>query len=164
MKHLPLYGRSLLVAAGVLLSSAALASQSAPMTVQANVVATCELSSVPLIDFGNLDPTIDNVTQGDITWKCTNGFDTVIKLDGGGSTNILARTMTGAGTLPYQLYTDAARTQVFGDDVDGVSAAVSGVGYATAGNVTVYGRVLQADAATAVAGAYSDTVNVTIVF
>jgi spore coat protein U domain-containing protein, fimbrial subunit CupE1/2/3/6 len=164
MKHLPLYRRSLLVAAGVLLSSAALADQSATMTVQANVLASCELSSVPTIDFGNLDPTTDNLTQGDITWVCTNGYDTVIKLDGGGSANILARTMGGAGTLPYQLYTDASRTQVFGDDVNGSSAAVSGVGYASPGTVAVYGRVLQADAATAVAGAYSDTVNVTIVF
>jgi spore coat protein U-like protein len=70
------------------------------------------------------------------------------------------------GALPYQLYTDSARTTIFGDGTPGggSTAAVSGTGYASPANVTVYGRVLAASAGAATAGSYSDTVLVTIVF
>lgn len=145
-------------------SSFAMASDVANMQVTANVAPSCQLTAVPTLAFGTLDPLADNLAQADITWVCTNGYNTVITLDGGGSADINARAMSGAGTLPYQLYTDSARTQIFGDGVTGNAAPVSGVGYASPGNVTVYGRVLQADAAVAVNGNYTDTVQVTIVF
>ena len=72
--------------------------------------------------------------------------------------------MAGPGALPYQLYTDAGRSQIFGDGTTGNAAGVSGTGYATPDTVTVYGRVAQADAQAAKNGNYNDTVVVTIVF
>lgn len=158
--------RGALVAAisGILLGGAVNADDTANMTVTANVAPSCQLNSVPTIAFGTLDPLADNDAQGDIAWVCTNGYDTVITLGTGGSNDISARAMGGAGTLPYQLYTDAARTQVFGDGITGNAVPVSGAGYSSPGAVTVYGRVQQADAAVAVNGNYSDTVQVTIVF
>ena len=158
--------RRLLAAAvsSLSLCGAALADDTANLTVSATVTPSCKLTTAPTLGFGALTPTANNDAQTNITWVCTNGFNTVIKLGGGGSGNIGARAMGGAGALPYQLYTDAGRTSVFGDGTTGNTVAVSGVGYSTVGNVPVYGRVLQANAAVAPAGAYSDTVQITIVF
>jgi spore coat protein U-like protein len=142
---------------GTLIGGVATADQVANMTVSANVVAACQLTSIPTIAFG---------AQGNISWVCTNGFSSEIRLDGGNTGDINGRRMSdgASGTLAYQLYTDASRTTVFGDGTTQNDVPVTGIGYATPQNVTVYGRVLQADAALATAGAYTDTVDVTIVF
>jgi spore coat protein U domain-containing protein, fimbrial subunit CupE1/2/3/6 len=150
--------------AGVLLSGVATADDVANLSVTANVAPSCQLSAAPTLAFGTLNPLANNDAQGNITWVCTNGFNTVIRLGGGSSGNINGRTMGGAGTLPYQLYTNAARTIVFGDGTTGSTVPVAGVGYGSPATVTVYGRVLQANAAVATNGNYSDTVQVTIVF
>ena len=154
-----------IAAACTLTSTISVADDVANMLVSANVAPSCQLNSVQNIAFGTLNPLADNDTQGDIVWVCTAGTNTTIELDGGGSGNILARTMTGpAAPLPYQLFTDAGRSQIFGDGTTGNSVGVAGVGYATPGTVTVYGRVAQADAQTAQNGNYNDTVVVTIIF
>ena len=141
------------------------ADDTANMTVTANVAPSCQLTTVDTLGFGTLDPTSDNDAQADITWVCTSGFNTTIELDGGSSGDLTARTMGGSGILPYQLFRDAARTEVFGDGSAGsFTTPVSGTGYGNPDTVTVYGRVDQADAAAAVAGNYLDTVGVTIVF
>jgi len=164
MRHRYLKAGAIAVAC-TLTSGISIADDVANMLVTANVAPSCQLNSVPTIAFGTLDPLIDNNTQGDIIWVCTSGTSTVIQLNGGGSGNILARTMTGTpGALPYQLYTDASRSQIFGDGTTGNDVGVSGTGYATPDTVTVYGRVAQADAESATNGNYSDTVVVTIVF
>jgi spore coat protein U-like protein len=147
-----------------LLSGAALADDTANLTVNATVTPSCQLTSAPTLGFGTLTPLANNDAQANITWACTSGFNTVIKLGGGGSGSIAARAMGGASTLAYQLYTNPARTTVFGDGTTGNTMPVAGAGYSSPGTVTVYGRVLQASAAAAPAGAYSDTVQVTIVF
>ena len=153
-----------LAAACTLISGITAADDVANMLVTANVADSCQLNSVPTIAFGTLDPLIDNDAQGDIVWVCTAGTTTVITLNGGGSGDINNRSMTGPGSLPYQLYTDPGRSQVFGDGTTGNTVGVSGVGYASPGSVWVYGRVAQADAGAATNGNYNDTVVVTIVF
>ena len=153
-----------LTAAASLICGVATADDVANMLVTANVAPSCQLNSVPTIAFGTLNPLIDNDTQGDIVWVCSSGTDTEIRLDGGSSGNINARTMSGPAPLPYQLYTNAGRTLVFGDGTTGNAVPVSGVGYSTPNNVTVYGRVAQGDADIAANGNYTDTVVVTIVF
>jgi spore coat protein U-like protein len=151
---------------GTLIGGVATADQVANMTVSANVVAACQLTSIPTIAFGALTLSANNDAQGNISWVCTNGFSSEIRLDGGNTGDINGRRMSdgASGTLAYQLYTDASRTTVFGDGTTQNDVPVTGIGYATPQNVTVYGRVLQADAALATAGAYTDTVDVTIVF
>jgi len=160
--------RRLLAAAvsSLSLSGAALADSSANLTVTANVAASCLVSATTLA-FGPLNPLADNDQTTSIQWQCTKGFGTVIKLGGGGSGNIAARSMGGPAALPYQLYTDSARTTVFGDGTTGNTVPVTGTGYYVGpppGAVTVYGRVAQANAATAPVGSYTDTVQITIVF
>ena len=161
--------RRLLAAAvsGLLLSGAALADDTANLTVTATVAPTCKLTTGPTLSFNTLNPLANNDAQGNIAWVCTNGFNTLIKLGGGGSGSISARTMkAGALVLPYQLYTDAARTTIFGDGTagGGSTVPVTGAGYATSANVVVYGRVTAAAAGAASVGSYSDTVLVTIAF
>jgi spore coat protein U-like protein len=163
---LRLSDRGLLAAAvsSLSLCGAALADDTANLAVTANVAPSCLLGTAPTLAFGTLTPLANNDAQGNITWRCTNGFNTVIKLGGGGTGNIGARAMGGPATLPYQLYTNAGRTTVFGDGTTGSTVPVSGVGYSSPATVTVYGRVLQADAAVALNGNYTDAVLVTIVF
>ncbi|HUO67362.1 MAG TPA: spore coat protein U domain-containing protein [Gammaproteobacteria bacterium] len=158
--------RRLLAAAvsSLCLCGAALADDTANLSVKATVTPSCQLTTAPTLGFGTLTPLANNDAQADITWVCTKGFNTVIKLGGGGAGNIAARAMSGTATLPYQLYTSAARTTIFGDGTTGNTMPVSGAGYSAPGIVTVYGRVLQANAGAAPAGAYSDTVQITIVF
>lgn len=147
-----------------LFTGSAFAQDTATMTVTANVAPSCQLTNVDALAFGQLDQTADNDAQADITWVCTNGYDSEIQLDGGGSGSILLRSMSGPGALAYQLYTDAARSIIFGDGGLGDVVNVSGTGYGNPATVTVYGRVPQADAAAADPGNYIDTINVTILF
>jgi len=147
-------------------SGAALADSSANLTVTASVAASCQVSATTLA-FGPLNPLVDNDQATSIQWQCTKGFGTVIKLGGGGSGNIAARSMGGPAALSYQLYTDAGRTTVFGDGTTGNTVPVTGTGYYVGpppGAVTIYGRVALANAATAPVGSYTDTVQITIVF
>jgi len=159
--------RGLLAAAvsSLSLCGAALADDTANLAVSATVNPTCKLTAGPTLSFGVVSPLANTDVQADITWVCTSGFNTSIKL-GSGSGTIANRTMhAGASALAYQLYTDATRTTVFGDGTAGSSTvAVSGTGYASPANVTVYGRVLAAAAGAAPVGSYTDTVLVTIVF
>ncbi len=100
-----------------------------------------------------------------LRWRCSNGFNTSIELDGGTTTgNPDARAMTnGTDTLAYNLFTDNTYAQIWGDDT-GASARVSitGVGMGTVTDSVVYGRVLLADGQAAEPGSYTDTVLVTI--
>ena len=142
-----------------------IADDTANMSVTATVTDACQITAVDTMAFGVLDQAADNIAQANITWVCTDDFTTTIELNGGGSGNIGARAMTGAGTLPYQLYRDSGRSEVFGDGSGGsFSVDVTGSGYGNPDDVVVYGRVAQPDAAAAVAGAYTDTVLVTILF
>lgn len=134
------------------------------MTVTANVAPSCQLTNVDAMAFGQLDQTADNDAQADITWVCTNGYDSEIQLDGGGSGSIASREMSGPVALTYQLFTDAGRTVVFGDGVTGNVVNVTGSGYGNPATVTVFGRVDQADASIADPGNYIDTITVTILF
>jgi spore coat protein U-like protein len=71
---------------------------------------------------------------------------------------------SGTDTLAYQLYTDPARSLVFGDGGTGNTVPVNGAGYGIPATVTVYGRVTQAAAGGATGGNYTDVVNVTVLF
>lgn len=160
LRHLAALG----LFAGLFAGSASAQVDTATMTVTASVAPSCELQLVDNMAFGTLDQTTDNQAQADITWVCTSGNNSEIRLDGGSSGDITSRAMGGSGSLPYQLFTDAARSQVFGDGTSGNAVAVTGTGYGNPSTITVYGQVDQADAAAAAAGDYLDTINVTILF
>jgi spore coat protein U-like protein len=140
-------------------SSAALAADTDTLTVTATVQPTCAIETVNNLAFGDVlfDADTDQDTTIDVFCNTATG---TLTLDGGTNGSLASRVMSdGANNLPYQLYTDAARTTVFGDGTGG-SDTVSVTGSQT---VTVYGRVTQADAQAATPGAgYTDDVTVTI--
>lgn len=134
------------------------------MTVTATVISSCNVAADDLA-FGNYDPVapapLTAATTIEVT--CTNGTDYAVALDEGlgSGASIATRKMSAGGdTLDYSLYQDAAHTQVWGE-TSGVDT-VDGTGTGATATLDVYGMV---DAAqTAPAGAYSDTVTVTVTY
>lgn len=130
--------------------------------VTATVLATCEVSAQDLA-FGNYDPVAAAHLDGSaaLSVTCTNATSYQVGLslgDGAGAT-VAARRMTqGANTLSYTLYQDASHTTLWGSTLGGNT--LTGVGTGAAATIDVYGRVPMQQAAPA--GAYSDTIVVTV--
>lgn len=134
-------------------------------TVSANVLAACTVDATDL-DFG--DYTASSATPDDatstITVTCTDGEDYSIALDAGegDSATVAARSMTsGTDSLPYWLYTTGSFATVWGDGTN-TTAVVSDTGDGTGQPHTVFGRIPIAQYVPA--GAYEDTILVTITF
>jgi len=136
----------------------------APMNVTATIDEVCELGTMGDVTFGNLTPGAgtDGTANGNVEWRCSNGTDADISIDNGGNGNrSMDHAVTAGSTLAYQLFKDAARTQVWSDigtDL-GVTGTGIGAGYASQ---LVYGRVLSVDIDAAEVGSYSDQVDVLI--
>ncbi|TMA18536.1 MAG: spore coat protein U domain-containing protein [Deltaproteobacteria bacterium] len=105
-------------------------------------------------------------SAGTITYTCAGpggllGGSAVVTLSQGSSGTYAQRTMvSGANVLGYNVFTDAARTQVWGDFTAGTS-----VGFAPVGknlSLPVYGRMPPGQ--NVAAGSYSDTLTVTFFF
>jgi spore coat protein U domain-containing protein, fimbrial subunit CupE1/2/3/6 len=81
---------------------------------------TCTLSTLGLA-FGNYDPTsaIAVTTNGSISFTCTyngKGFTATLTLSTGSSGSYTPRTLvSGTQTLKYNIYLNAADTEIFGD-------------------------------------------------
>ena len=135
-----------------------------PFDVSATVVNNCRIRASD-IAFG----TVGNLTQalaanGTLNVQCTSGAPYRISVNGGGSTNVAARTMRGAGTdaaIGYQLFLDAGRTVPWGDTTAGTSDA-TGLGTGSWVQIPVYGLVPAQPSPAP--GDYSDTVIATITF
>lgn len=160
MRRIGVVAASLVVAAGGLLSGRVAAA-----------AASCSISATT-VAFGSYDVFAARPTDsiGTITYRCTgmgNSGSVTIDLDGGVWGTVSQRRMArfywlGLEYLPYNLYLDPARTEVWGD-----GAALSGYGPVDVPNgrevaVTVYGRIpAQQDVS---AGMYFDYITVTINF
>lgn len=125
----------------------------------------CQLIAANNLDFGTqgiLSADIDDTTT--LTVQCTTGTAYDIGLDAGvgAGAGIAVRKMTGPGsvTIDYSLYSDAGRTQLWGDTIP--TNTVSGSGNGVQQNYTVYGRVPAQS--TPGPGTYSDTITVTVTF
>ena len=122
------------------------------------------------IDFGIYMPLtttpVDITGQIDVRCQAQPGFFTVV-IGPGVSGDQLARTLTTGGpdVLNYNLYRDAARTQIWGDGTP-PTFVVSGVrpskGRPTFYNYPVYGRIFANQAPNP--GIYNDNLLVTVLF
>jgi len=143
------------------------ATVSTTFDVTATVVDACSVSATDL-DFGSYDPSSGTALDGSstISANCTVGTGYTLSLDiGGGGGAYTQRLMDSAGTdtLGFNLFTDAARTQVWGDG-SGATATVSstGAGLLTSNNHTVYGRIpISQDVEPE---SYSSTITVTVTY
>lgn len=135
-----------------------------PFTATATVVNNCLISTtnVAFAATGLLSAALS--ATGTITVTCTNGDAYRIALNGGSNGNVVARQMLrsgGGGAVNYQLYTDAAHANVWGDGTSG-STMATGTGSGSQQSLTVYG-VVPAQT-TPAPGNYSDTITATISF
>jgi spore coat protein U-like protein len=127
--------------------------------VTATVGATCSISAVPLA-FGAYTQAIAQATST-ITVNCTDTTPYNVGLDAGltiGATVLTRAMSTVGGSLPYTLFTDAARTINWGNTVGTDTQA--GTGNGGPQGLTVYGQVGAGQLV--VPGTYTDTITATI--
>ena len=156
----------LLLAAATATTPAFAATTSTTLNVDATVTANCTVSSSAL-SFGNVNPLSGSDVDGSggITVTCTNGTDweaTAGVGSGSGASYADRRMTAGTDLLSYNIYTDAGRTNVWGDGTGG-TATIANTGTGAAQNVTVYGRVPSGQTSVP-PGGYADTVAVTVTY
>lgn len=133
--------------------------QTADLTVTAEIVANCVLNGGSL-NFGTYtsSATADTEGQGSFTYQCTNGTEITLSLGPGANGDGSIRQMaSGDQRLTYELFQDAARQTVWGQEGD---AFVVPSTSSASTPVPVYGLIAAGQASGA--GSYSDTVLITL--
>ncbi|HEY5723495.1 MAG TPA: spore coat U domain-containing protein [Allosphingosinicella sp.] len=144
---------------------ASAADANSSLDVNATVSANCTVST-SAVAFGNVDVTSGQSVQGtgSVSVTCTNGTAWTAAADAGagsGADLAIRKMANGANLLNYSLFTDSARTQLWGDGFEGATATFSDTGTGTAQAKTVYG-LIPAGQTGVPAGEYADTVQVTV--
>lgn len=143
--------------------AASAATATTTMAVTAAVISSCIVVATPMA-FGNYDPTSATATTATsvISVTCTSGAPYNVGLDkGANGASVTARLLkVGANTLPYGLYSDVSHSVNWGNTVG--TDTVTGTGSAILQPITVYGSIPAGAAVPA--GAYVDTVNVTVTY
>lgn len=159
---------SLLLAAAVAAPPAIAATATGTLNTSATVTSNCTVSTTA-VAFGDVDVTSGSNVDGTggISVTCTSGTAWTATADAGSGTGatLATRNMTkGTDLLNYILYTDSARSSVWGDGVTvGADGKFTGTATGSAQASTIYGRV-PAGQTSLPAGAYSDTVTVTVTY
>jgi spore coat protein U-like protein len=156
---------ALAVGLGALLSAGAGAgTTTSTFTVQAVINTACNVSATTL-NFGTYNPAGGSALSGSSTISvyCTNGstYTTALNVGSGGGTFATRTLASGSDTLNFNLYRDAAYSQVWGDGTASTyTVAGTGSGLLTANSLTVYGQIpISQDKP---AGTYSSTITVTV--
>ena len=137
------------------------------MPVSVNVINSCTVAATPM-SFGA--PTaiggsaIDSTST--ISLVCTNGATYDVALDQGLNAASGQRFMSNGATtptkVPYGIFTDVARSAAWGS-TSGTNTVAGSAGISGAVVLTAYGRI-PSSATSVGAGAYIDTVTVTVTF
>ena len=154
----------LIVLAGLLAAPGWLsaATQTTTFTVTLTLQNNCLISANPL-NFGTqgvLSANVDQTTSLSVT--CSTAAPYNVGLDAGTTTGstVAARLLAGSGgaTVGFQLYSDSAHTQVWGNTIGTNTVASSGTGLTQ--NFTAYGRIPAQTQPPS--GQYIDTIIVTV--
>lgn len=151
---------ALAIAMAAVAPAAVAATASSTLTVSASVAANCTITDATL-SFGAYDPVGVNASSpkdGSTTMSvaCTKGVSPVITIP------LVGRTMSGGGdTLSYELYSDSARTTIFGETVP-TGFSMGAAPNKSPRTLNLYGRV-PAGQDVGVAS-YSGTIQVTVNF
>lgn len=155
--------RLALLATALLPTSLWAATDTTTFDVTATVVNACDVSASNL-SFGNYDPIslvpTDATTTINVT--CTLGAAYAVRLNAGlnGAGVVADRAMlNGTNRLNYNLYTDALRTTLWGNDA---TTDVEGLGTGLSVPLVVYGRIPAGQ--TVGAASFTDTITVTLEF
>ena len=133
-------------------------------TVQAVINSACNVSATTL-NFGAYSPTSATALTGSSTVSvyCTSGspYTTELNVGSGGGTFATRTLLNGTYTLNFNLYRDAAYSQIWGDGTASTyTVAGTGSGLLTANTITVYGQIpISQDKPV---GTYSSTITVTV--
>lgn len=135
------------------------------MNVSATVQNSCIISAAPML-FGNYDPVSASPTNAStsITVTCTTGTSFGVGLSAGstsGSTVSSRHMGNAANRLSYALFSDSGRTTNWGNS-PGVDAPSNTIATASPSVLSVYGQIPAQQ--NIPAGAYSDTVTVTVTY
>ena len=137
-----------------------------PFTVSATVTKQCLVTAVSDVDLGSVPASATNIANnGSIAITCSNTTPYYVGLRPSNNSSTGAGVMSAAAgntdQVPYQLYQDAAMTNIWGNTATMSSAgnSVAGSGSGTAKSHTVYVRAPSADYR---ADSYSDTVTVNV--
>jgi len=136
-----------------------------PFTATATVVPTCRVTASDL-NFGTETLLASDLFgTSTVSVTCTSGHNYSVALDdgttaGGTTSTRLMKHVSSASTIPYEMYSDAARTLNWGESI---AEDVEGTGTGAGVDHTVYGRV-PAQAVAPEVGSYSDTVTVTVTY
>ena len=157
--------------AAVLLTSAAHGQQppqryvEGMIDVSATVIPNCRIDLTPL-RFGSYDPlgrhaSADLDAATDILLTCTRNSRATIVMDEGrsGRTGNTRGLVLGDERLSYQIFSDSARTQIWGRGASAVQISATKTGRQ---QLTVYGRI--APGQEVPAGTYIDVVTATVDF
>lgn len=124
----------------------------------------CSISVPTSVAFGTYDVYGTFVdSTGTVRIGCILATNVTVDLSDGNAPTFIPRYMVnGAQHLTYNLYLDAARTTIWGDNTGGSSHATPGTIFFAYVNLTIYGRVPAGQDVTA--GAYTDSVVATVNF
>jgi len=153
-------------AAALSASPAFAATDTDDMLVTATVIDNCTVTASPMA-FGTLTTlgTANIDSSATIALACTPDAAYDVSLDlglnaGVGTQRELVNGADSTQRIPYDVYTDAARTAGWSSGAGNTVAGTASGGVAT---LTAYGRI-PASAAAVTAGSYSDSVTVTVTF
>lgn len=156
-----LYAAAALVATMSGAAHAGVATSSIP--VSAIILDNCTVVATPLAFTPPPGGTAAVDSTSTITLACTPNSSFDVALNAGTNAVSGARNMklaTGADLLPYEIYQDAAHTQIWGDTGSNKKSGTAPLG---AVSYTAYGRIA-ANRPSVSVGSYTDTVTVTVTF
>lgn len=159
--------RAAAVAAVVLLGAGGIAratTATGTFTVQAVINAACNVSATTL-NFGAYNPASATALTGSSTISvyCTGGspYTASLNVGSGGGTFATRTLLSGSDTLNFNLYRDAAYSQVWGDGSGSTYTVTgTGVGLLTANSIPVYGQIPVSQDKPV--GTYTSTITVTV--
>ena len=156
------------IALALAAGSAQAATKSNTFNVNAAVAKNCLVEATDLT-FADYIGTAEVDASSTVSAKCTKGTSFAFSLNAGttGGATIAQRLLDGPGaeTLQYNLYTDAARSTLWGDGTTGVVVSDVGTGMANWIPATVFGRIPNnATNQAAAPGAYADVITVTVTY
>ena len=162
--------KSFLAAVAALAAGSALAlptPQTANFNAKVTVSRSCIVSATDL-DFGTYDPLSATDTPATnntaISLQCSKGTAWTIALSVGGGASYAARTMNGPGgdKLSYQIYSDSAHNNVWGDASAGTVTVTGTAPDKLAHSVPMFGNIVAGQDKTQ--GAYADPIIATVTF
>lgn len=126
---------------------------------------SCTLSSTAVsFNSYNIFSSANTLATGSVSFKCTFSAAITIQLSKGHATTFNPRTMTfSSSVLNYNLYQDAALTEIWGDGTGGSTEYSNSHPGTSTVTLTVYGSIPALQQGVA-AGAYSDSITATITF